>query len=69
MFGSVPVWQRQSSDLETSVVVAAAVVAHVTFFLVEYHGPEMKLFFGVAGGQLVVVVALGTHSWQRTGSL
>ena len=69
MFGSVPVWQRQSSDLETSVVVAAAVVAHVTFFLVEYHGPEMKLFFGEAGGQLVVVVALGTHSWQRTGSL
>ena len=63
MFGSVPVWQRQSSDLETSVVVAAAVVAHVTFFLVEYHEPEMKLFFGVAEGQLVVVVALGTHSW------
>ena len=69
MFCSVLVWQRQSSDLETSVVVVvAAAVAHGPFFLVEYHGPEMKLFFGVAWVQLVFV-SLGTHIWQRTVSL
>jgi hypothetical protein len=43
--------QKQSSGLETSVVVV--VVERASFFLAEYHEPKMKLFVEAVGVQVL----------------